>query len=203
MSQDSDWATKLGIYLKQKRGKEPLQKTAQKVGVSENSLEEIEKGNIGALSLGEFRELIKKAYGVNDIATVPEGSGRRGKGWIVIRDEATPYREWGGTSIKWKYWLNSLEDGKMMPEILVLPARRLKTNVGKTQEGQHSGEELLYILSGKLKVHLWDVNRDEYGPPFELTRGDILHFKSQLKHFVENGSSAYEVAILVVRMLEA
>lgn len=200
MPQEQDWTTKLATVLRQKRGKEPLPKVAQKLQIGEDVLEELEKGNLGSLSLGEFREILRQGYGIQDPSSVPEGSVKLRKGWVLIRDEGTPYREWDGRSIKWRHWLSRLESAKMVPELLVLPPRRLKGDIGRTREGQHAGEELLYTLSGKVKVHLWEEDRGEYGAPFELTKGNILHFHSHIKHFVENGSTSYETVILVVRV---
>jgi len=75
-----------------------------------------------------------------------------------------------------------------------MKAFRVKINAGQKHDGvsyQHEGEELVYVLSGKVEVTVGE-HINKLGP------GDSLHFNSGIRHLLENvGKKDAELLVVV------
>lgn len=195
------WEEKVGRYLRGLRGRRSVEELAAKGGPKVTSAEELlrlESGNLGSLSFGEFAEICRRCYGVEDVYNCPPGSRLLREAWVHINSE-TDCRAWErpGAAVGWRYFTERLQGAMVQPEFLTLPGRRQRKNMGVTTPGEHQGEELVYVISGQPKMYLWDAARGQFAP-VELRRGEVLHFRSSVRHYVENADS-YPAQLLIVR----
>ena len=132
---------------------------------------------------------------------MPPGSRQGEKEWVHL-DADTPCRVWPqGEGSEWRSFTAGLEQGAMHPEILTLPPRRRGTGAGITAEQAYPGEELLYVIRGKVRMYFWDADHDRFHGAVELQTGEVLHYRSSIKHYAENAQSAYAAHMLVVRQV--
>lgn len=194
----SGWEARVAEALLRLRGKRSREEVARASGISEDRLMRIEVGDFSALSFGEFAQICQKAYGVADPYNFPPGSSE-GFPFFVRVTKETPSRAWDQGGIHWRHFLEHLEGSDIRPEFLVLPPYRKKTGQGRSSSGKHPGEELLFVISGKIRMNIRNVDDKRWRTPVELTSGELFQFKSGVEHFIENGSTAMPAKLLVVR----
>lgn len=145
-----------------------LSVVAKRANITISPLSKIEKGQTSApistlISIAEalgvpLSKLVEASTQQPDFVVT-----RKGKGQIVERD---------GTNFGYAYEALAAE----MPDKCAEPF--LLTSLAKDKPGvfQHGGEEFLYVLSGKIEMHIGDSS-------VTLSKGDSLYFNPRLPHF--------------------
>lgn len=160
-------------------------------------LSNIEKGRWRTLSLDEARAVLD-AYGINyrDVGALAAAlTGRKLVGVLRKPDEAAK-EEVEITEVRGKVCFCSYEMGRIVdhPEMAVMRTRlepHQSTKGGRFSE-PHVGEELIYVESGELEVHIGA------GEPRRLEAGEMIVFKSHTDHWGEN-HSAESAEYVVIR----
>ena len=149
-----------------------IQDLAEKSGVSSNMISRIERGlTIPSVEiLMKLAEVFDKSinYFVEEVTTTHEvvytSPGSRDK--TVYDDEYNMQTE-------------SFTSGLRDPQFMSFYCTVKKDGTSGMKNMYHPGDELIYLLEGKLKVTIAD---DEY----LLEKGDSLSFKSHLPHRWDN-----------------
>lgn len=171
---DSAVPVELGLRLRRHRiaAGLTLEQLAARAGFGKGYLSRIENGKktppIATLSR------LAAVLGIEpaSLLSVP---GKRGSGWqgvsVVRHDEKRP-TVLGGTAFGYDYFALSNATGShtLQPFLFSFPPE-----VDKFVFFQHEGEELLYVLSGKIE---WQVGMEKY----LLEPGDTIHFDSRMPH---------------------
>lgn len=172
----SDMNNKIGDIIRTARINKglSLKALAEKAGISEDLLEKIEvQDNRPSLELmTRFAEIFNIPVGtlIGDSTDSSFCIVRRNAGTIVSRfssaNEKPPGYSYRGLGQQKK-------DRQMEPFLITLAPNE----VHRTEPSEHTGEEFIFVIDGRVKVTLLDHN-DILGP------GDSIYFDSYLPHTV-------------------
>lgn len=148
-----------------------IQKLAEKSGVSPAGVYKIETNEMTP-SITTLMK-IAAALGKKVSYFVEENERVKNIEYTRSKDRKTVYNK--ESRILIESFAARLEDGRMYVGLLTV-----KPGGGTLSETvAHSGEELFYCLEGKLEFQIG-------GETYTLTKGDSLHFKSELSHSWRN-----------------
>lgn len=181
---------KIGKIIKDVRTerKLSLQGVAAKLEIPEDELEKIEAQEIYP-SLG----LIIRLAGVFGVSVGELFGGMADSQFCIDRKEAgtsvSRFATADGRSPGYRYKALGLkqEDRQMEPFLVTL----LPDEVHEVKANEHTGEEFIYVLDGKVKVTL-------YGHTDTLSPGDSIYFNSMSPHIVAcDGDEPAEILAVI------
>ncbi|MGH9207674.1 MAG: cupin domain-containing protein, partial [Acidimicrobiales bacterium] len=204
---ESDWPKRAGEYLQARRGKrtyKDLISQSTRKDITEQQLFDIEHGRFGAVTYGEYGDIVEKIYGLPDAHDIPDPGPRPPEpAWVhITKDSPCRASEEDSAAVRWRYFPDRLQGALLRPDFLTLPERRRAGERGQTSistQGGDRDEQLLYVISGRLNVTFWHPNDTKHTIPMQT--GDLLHFRSSIPHRTENTSSAYPAQLLIVRVV--
>ncbi len=214
----------LAQHLKKTRDQQSLElaAVAQSAGVNIAELEAVEKGRY-YMSLGQFRDVLKKGYGVSleeilvkfcDENRVyfrkppgPRDEKPFERDYYRVRWQQNP-DDRGSALTQFlvggdpKRFLWAVPIRRLQPEqsatveILELAPQRTRKGLasGQTVQSSHEGEEIIHVIYGKVDVF---IEPDHDRP---LAAGDSIHFHSSHRHSVRNRERNNRALLLVVRV---
>ena len=175
--------------LRQKR-KTTIQQLSRKTGLTPGYLSKIENSE----KPPPIPTLTKIAYALNvHISYFFEENGEGDNGLSIIRKQERKEIIGDYTSLGYRYEavIKKRTEGAIKPLVITLPGDKDPADI---PFNYHDGEEMIYVLSGKLKFH--------YGDEIHTVReGDCLYFDSAIPHKVVAASGKQTVTILSVLSL--
>ncbi|MBS9776269.1 MAG: cupin domain-containing protein [Fusobacterium sp.] len=175
----------IGEKLKKSRNdkKISLRELATRVELSASFLSQIEQGKASP-SIENLKKIanaldVRVSYLIDDEDEIENNVK-------FVRSEDIKYAESKGSNTKLSLLINSRE--KNMEPIMYEIAP-------KGESGRdfysHDGEEFVYIVEGELDIYIEDTT-------YHLRQGDMLYFKSNIKHRFKNNTKKQVKALWVV-----
>ncbi len=147
-----------------------LKELSQKSGVSPTQISEIERGltspTIATLmklisALGQDTSIFFERDGMQKVSVV-----RKHERQIIIDQKNEVHIE-------------SLTKGITDTKLKVIIARPKPGRENIPGGYKHAGEELIYVIKGRVEVSL-------DGQPYYLEEGDAIHFRGEMRHIIKN-----------------
>lgn len=164
-----------------------LADVSQRTGLAISTISKAERG-VMALAFDKFAAL---AHGLgHDVGELFENDGQRFKpgSLLVTRAKRAPEHETEG--YVYRMLSTSLRHKRMLPmfgRVKAHDVREFKEQV------RHAGEEFLFVLSGRLDVHI------DGRAPIRLNRHDCIYFDSGIGHlYVSAGRQDTEILVVCV-----
>jgi hypothetical protein len=201
---EPDWPERVGQHLQSIRGKRPyndLISESKKKDIEEQQLFDIEHGHFGSVTFGEFADICEKCYRVPDAHDIPTPGPVHGAWVHISKDSPCRASEEATAAVRWRYFPDRLKDAVLRPDFLTLPEYRRAGERGKTSrsaQGDGRGEQLIYVISGRLNVTFWYEGAKHTIP---MKTGDLLHFRTHIPHQSENTSSSAPAQLLIIRVV--
>ncbi|MGD8645998.1 MAG: XRE family transcriptional regulator [Desulfobacterales bacterium] len=182
------------IYQKIKRlrlkRKITIQDLSAKTGLTPGYLSKIENSE----KPPPIPTLVKIAYALNvHISFFFEEDSEAEEGPSLIRKNERKEIIGDYTHLGYRYQavIKKMANGAIKPLIIALPDKR---DPEKIPYNYHDGEEMIYVLQGKMNFYYGDEI-------YPVEEGDCLHFKSTVPHKVVAANKNQEVIILSVLTL--
>jgi transcriptional regulator with XRE-family HTH domain len=192
---DSDSAfvqqTQLGALLRQARNRAQLtlQEVAAVAGISYSALSKIENGQVEIkfatlMRLSKALSLSVPVLGLSTDNSEPQAAGKR---VVTTRGRGIKHRN---KQYHYELLCSELIAKSMLPSVITVKARRLEDF---SEWNRHAGEELIYVLKGKVRLHLLGYQ------PLLLNTGDTAYYDSTIGHaLVSVGKQLAEVLSVAV-----
>lgn len=173
----------VGARIKQLREEQrlSLRELSRRSGVSATQISEIER-NLTSPTVPTLMKIID-ALGTNTSIFFQD---EKFKNISVLRKHERPKI----IDEKNNVYLESLTTGIANSKIKVIIAHPPPGAVNIPEGYQHLGEELIYVIRGRIRV---TVGNKEY----ELNEGDSIHFRGEFRHTIQNITDG-EVELLSV-----
>jgi transcriptional regulator with XRE-family HTH domain len=160
-----------------------LEDAAERAGCTPGFLSQVERNQ--AVPSISMLYAIAQALGVNVTHFFP----RVGPGTKVVQADEREVFRFEGSSIAYSL-LSAKFSGRRLEPLLVY-IRPQDGSLPSDEFRSHPGEEFYYVLEGTLRLQVGD-------DVFNLNPGDSLHFKSTVKHRMDNPGDDGTVALCVV-----
>jgi transcriptional regulator with XRE-family HTH domain len=160
-----------------------LEEAAQRAGCTPGFLSQIERNQ--AVPSITMLYAIAQALGVKVTHFFPWA----GPGTKVVQADEREILRFEGSSIAYSPLSAKFAGRKLEP--LLVYIRPKDGSLPSDEFRSHPGEEFYYVLEGILRLQVGDE-------VFDLSPGDSLHFKSTVKHRMDNPSDSATVALCVV-----
>ena len=160
-----------------------LEETAERVGCTPGFLSHIERNQ--AVPSISMLYAIAQAFGVKVTHFFPRMiSGAK----VVRADERETFR-FEGSAIAYSLLSTNFPDRKL--ESLLVQIDPVDGALPSDEFRSHPGEEFYYVLKGTLRLRVGDAL-------YDLTPGDSMHYKSTVKHRMENPGDSPVMALCVI-----
>ncbi|RMF59432.1 MAG: XRE family transcriptional regulator [Calditrichaeota bacterium] len=162
----------VGEKLKQLRKENnlTLQELSSRSGVSTTQISEIER-NLTSPTIGTLMKLIS-ALG-QETSIFFESDGRKNVSLVRKNERSLIVDQ------KNQVYIESLTTGIIDSKLKVIITHPRPGHENIPGGYQHPGEELIYVIKGRIQVTL-------DGRPYTLEAGDAIHFRGELNHKIKN-----------------
>lgn len=160
-----------------------LEEAAQRVGCTPGFLSQVERNQ--AVPSISMLYSIARALGVKVTHFFP----RMTPGTKVVRADAREVFRFEGSAIAYSLLSTSFPDQKL--ESLLVRVDPVDGALPTDEFRSHPGEEFAYVLEGTLRLWIGDAI-------YDLKPGDSVHFRSAVKHRLENPGDSPMAALWVL-----
>jgi transcriptional regulator with XRE-family HTH domain len=157
-----------------------LEGAAERVGCTPGFLSQIERNQ--AVPSITMLYAIAQAFGVKVTHFFP----RMISGAKVVRADEREIFRFEGSAIAYTPLSTSFHDRKLEP--LLVHIDPVDGTLPSDEFRSHPGEEFYHVLEGTLRMQVGDA-------VYDLNPGDSIHFKSTVKHRMENPSDSPTLAL--------
>jgi mannose-6-phosphate isomerase-like protein (cupin superfamily) len=166
-----------------------LERLATQAGVTKGFLSQVESGAKGP----SVSTLLKIAQALDvSLSSCFHDSNSRDTSVSIVRKNERKHFERFGTKYGFEYEAIAYHKARKRMEPFIMSPPFSAT----TESFHHSGEEMILVLSGKLRV--WLKNK-----PYDLSAGDCIYFDSSVPHRSQSLGKRRCKALLVISVDEA
>lgn len=159
-----------------------VRELARRSGVSATQISEIER-NLTSPTVPTLMKIIS-ALGTNTSIFFQDEKLRT---VTVVRKNERPQF----IDRKNNVYLESLTTGITDSNLKVIIAHPPPGAINLPEGYQHKGEELIYVIRGKIRVTVG-------GKSYDLEEGDSIHFRGELRHTIQNITDGYVEVLSVI-----
>ena len=157
-----------------------LEEAAERAGCTPGFLSQVERNQ--AVPSMTMLYAIAQALGVKVTHFFP----RMAPSTKVVRADKRPVFRFEGSAIAYSSLSASFSDRKLEPLLVCIDP--VDGTLPSDEFRSHLGEEFYHVLEGTLRMQIGDA-------VYDLDPGDSIHFKSTVKHRIENPSNSPTLAL--------